>query len=265
MLKLLKIEWLKLKNYRTFWVLTILYMLSIVGINFIVFKIQENIFEEKQSKGVAELFIGDRPYSFPSVWQMTAFVSSFLLFLPGLLMIIFITNEFSYKTHRQNIIDGWSRKQFISVKIVMALLLAFLSTIVVSLTAIGFGLQLSNPFSFEKFEFMGYALIEAFSYNLVAILIAILVRRGGLAIGIYFIYTVVLEDVVKLIMNRYLDNTGRFLPLQTTDGLIPLPIFENIQRRIIEPPNYPILLGLAGLYMLLYLFFINRKFLESDL
>src|SRR4030095_12140300 len=117
MLKLLKIEWLKLKNYRTFWILTTLYMLSIVGINFIVFKIQESIFEEKQSKGVAELLIGSRPYSFPTVWQMTAFVSSFLLFLPGLLMIIFITNEFSYKTHRQNIIDGWSRRQFISVKL----------------------------------------------------------------------------------------------------------------------------------------------------
>ena len=265
MLKLLKIEWLKLKNYRTFWVLTILYMFSIVGINFIVFKIQESIFEERQSKGVVELLIGDRPYSFPTVWQMTAFVSSFLLFLPGLLMIIFITNEFSYKTHRQNIIDGWSRKDFISVKILLALLLAILSTIAVSLTAVGFGLQLNNPISFEKFEYIGYSLIEAFSYNLVAILIAILVRRGGLAIGIYFIYAVVLEDVLKLIMNRYLDNTGRFLPLQTTDELIPVPLFQNIQRKLMEPPNYPLLLGIAGIYLLLYLFFINRKFLRSDL
>src|SRR5690349_11643499 len=105
MLKLLKIEWMKLKYYRTFWVLTILYLASIVGINFIVFYIQQRIFEEKQSKGIAEILIGNRPYSFPNVWHMTSYVSSYLLFLPGLLMIIFITNEFSYKTHRQNIID----------------------------------------------------------------------------------------------------------------------------------------------------------------
>jgi hypothetical protein len=265
MLKLLKIEWLKLKNYRTFWILTTLYIISIVGVNLIVFKIQEAIFEERQSKGVAELLIGNKPYSFPNVWQMTSYVSSFILFMPGLLMIIFITNEFSYKTHRQNIIDGWSRNQFISVKIALGVLLALLSTIVVTFTAAGFGYQLNNPFSFERFEYIGYSFIEALSYNLVAILIAILVRRGGLAIGIYFLYSVVLEDVIKIIMNKYLNNTGRFLPLQSTDELIPLPLFENIQRRIIMPPNYTLFLGIAALYLILYLFFINRKFLRSDL
>src|SRR5437764_10406442 len=117
MLKLLKIEWMKLRYYRTFWILTSLYLASIVGINFIGYKIEQRIFEEKQSKGIAELIIGQRRYSFPTVWQMTSYLSSFLLFLPGLLMIIFITNEYSYKTHRQNVIDGWSRNQFISVKL----------------------------------------------------------------------------------------------------------------------------------------------------
>ena len=265
MLHLLKIEWLKLKNYRTFWILTVLYTISIVGINFIVFKIEEHIFAEKQSKGVAELLIGDRPYSFPTVWHMTSYVSSFLMFLPGLLMIIFITNEYSYKTHRQNIIDGWSRSQFISVKIVLALLYAILSTVAVAITAIIFGFQLPNEFSLDKIQYLGYFFIQALSYGLAAVLIAVLVKRGGLSIGIYFLYVVVLENVLKLLMNRYLNDTGRFLPLQTTDELIPLPIFENIQRQIIDPPNYPTLLTAAGIYIVLYLFLINRRFLRSDL
>ena len=79
MLKLLKIEWMKLRYYRTFWILTSLYLASIVGINFIVYKIEQRIFEEKQSKGIAEMIIGQRRYSFPTVWQMTSYVSSFLL------------------------------------------------------------------------------------------------------------------------------------------------------------------------------------------
>jgi hypothetical protein len=265
MIKLLKIEWMKLKYYRTFWILTSLYLASIVGINFIVFKIQQRIFEEKQSKGVAELVIGQRPYSFPTVWQMTSYVSSFLLFLPGLLMIIFITNEFSYKTHRQNIIDGWSRYQFISVKIVLALLLSILSTIMVAVTAIIFGSQLDNSFTLDKIEYVGYYFIQALSYTLAASLIAILVRRGGLAIGIYFTYAVVLENVAAKVMNYYLNDTGRFLPLQSTDELIPLPIFQSIQKRIITPPDYPALLTAAAIYLVLYLFLINRRFLRSDL
>src|ERR1700730_13794892 len=265
MLNLLKVEWLKLKNYRTFWVLTGLYLVSIIGINFIVFRIEQKIYEAKQSKGMAEMIIGNRPYSFPTVWQMTAYVSSFLLFLPGLLMIIFITNEFSYKTHRQNIIDGWSRNQFISVKIAIAILISVLSTIMVFITAIIFGLQLKNEFTFDKIFYLGYFFIQCISYSLAAILIAVLVRRGGLAIGFYFLYAVVLENVLKLLMNHYLNDTGRFLPLQSTDELIPAPVLENIQRQFIGAPNYPALLTAAGIYLALYLFFINRKFLKTDL
>jgi len=265
MLRLLKIEWLKLKNYRTFWVLTILYLVSIVGINFITFWIERKVYEAKQSKGIAELVIGNRPYSFPTVWHMTAYMSSYLLFLPGLLMIIFITNEYSYKTHRQNIIDGWSRNQFISVKIAVAFLLSLISTLMVIVTAMIFGFQLDNPFSLEKFEYVGYYFIQAVIYTLASVLIAVLVRRGGLAIGFYFLYVVVLENALKAIMNRYLNDTGRFLPIQSADDLIPLPIFENIQRQIIKPPEYPILLSTVAVYLVLYLFFINRKFLRSDL
>ena len=265
MLHLLKIEWLKLKNYRTFWILTILYLITIGGLNYIVFYIQQSIFEERQSKGIAELVIGNRPYSFPTVWQMTSFVSGFLLFLPGLLMIIFVTNEFSFKTHRQNIIDGWSRNQFISVKLLLAFLVSLLSTLVVIVTATIFGLQLDNPFSLEKFQYVGYYFLEALSYSLASVLIAILVRRGGLAIGIYFMYAVVLENVIARVMNHFLNETGRFLPLESSDELIPLPVFENIQRQIIKPPDYPILLTTVGIYLILYLFFINRKFLRSDL
>jgi ABC-type transport system involved in multi-copper enzyme maturation permease subunit len=265
MLRLLKIEWLKLKNYRTFWILTILYLVSIVGLNFIVFWIEKKVFEEKQSKGIAEMVIGNRPYSFPTVWQMSSWLSGFLLFLPGLLMIIFITNEYSYKTHRQNIIDGWSRKQFISVKLMLALLLAILSTLMVAITAMIFGFQLNNAFTFEKIEYVGYFFLQALSYCLVSVLIAIFVRRGGLAIGIYFMYAVVLENVAARLMNHFLNDTGRFLPLQSSDELIPFPVFEQIQRQIIEPPNYPVLFTVVGAYILLYLLLINRSFLRSDL
>ena len=270
MLHLLKIEWLKLKNYRTFWILLSLYLLSIYGLNFIVYRIQEKIYEAKQSKGMVEVLIGNRPYSFPTVWQMSAYVSSFLLFLPGLLMIIFITNEYSYKTHRQNIIDGWSRSQFISVKIVLAVLIAFISSIMVIITAIFLGLQLNSEFSIDKIEYIGYFFIQALSYSLASILIAVVVRRGGLAIGFYFLYVVVLENVLNILLNRFLDTQyfnriGRFLPLQASDELIPLPIFENIQRQIIAPPNYPALLTAVGIYLVVFLFLINRKFLRSDL
>ncbi|AXY77699.1 hypothetical protein D3H65_28595 [Paraflavitalea soli] len=256
---------MKLKNYRTFWILSILYVVSIFGANYIVYRIQQAIFEEKQAKGVVQLFIGGPPFAFPNVWHTTTYISSFLLLLPGLLMIISVTNEYSFKTHRQNVIDGWNRREFISTKIMLALIGALFSTILVTLTALSFGFLQGEPFTTEKSIKVFYFFIQALSYSLVALLFALLFKRGGLAIGIFFLYPLVLENLISALMNRYLDFSGRYLPLESTDNLIPFPLFENVQRQIIKAPNFTALLIVALVYIALYVFFISRKFETDDL
>lgn len=265
MLQRLSIEWMKLKHYRTFWILSLLYMVSIFGANYIVFRVQQAIYEEKQSKGMAELVLGTPPFAFPNVWHTTTYISSFLLFLPGLLMIISVTNEYSYRTHRQNIIDGWNRREFIIMKIVLAAIGALISTVFVALTALLFGFVQGEPFTTEKGIFIFYFFIQALSYSLVALLFAILFKRGGLAIGIFFLYALVLENLIAGLMNRFLDYSGRYLPLESTDNLIPFPLLENVQRKIIKAPNITALLIVSLVYLVLYYFFINRKFETDDL
>ena len=262
---LLKIEWLKLKNYRTFWILSGLYLVSIFGINYIVYRIQENIYNAKQAKGMAEMLIGSRPYSFPTVWQMTPYVSSFLLFLPGLLLIISITNEYSYKTHRQNIIDGWSRRDFISVKLVLAVIVAFVSMVMVFFTALSFGYLSGSSFDYEKIYYMGYFFIQTLSYCMVAILFSILFKRGALAIGVFFLYSLVLENLIAKPLSHYYNGAGRFFPLESTDTLIPLPVFENMQRQVSAAPNYTVILIIAIIYLALYTLGATTKFDKDDL
>lgn len=265
MIKLLKIEWLKLKNYRTFWILSILYLVSIIGINYIVYRIQQNIYESKQAQGMAEMVLGRPPFDFPEVWHNASYWSSWLLFLPGLLMIITVTNEYSFKTHRQNIIDGWSRQQFITVKIVECVLWAFISTVMVVITALLFGFQGASELDFDKVHFVGYFFIQALSYSMVGLFFAVLFRRGGLAIGVFILYLLVLENLIALLLNRYANFAGRYLPLESSDNLIPFPILENVQKQIFKAPNYTALLITSIIYLVLYFFFITKKFKSDDL
>ena len=263
MLQLLKVEWMKVKYYRTFWVLSLLYLVSIYGVNYVAWLIQN---QRPKKNDMANILIGNPPFEFPEVWQTVSYVSSFLLFIPGLLIIISYTNEFSYKTHRQNIIDGWSRKQFISVKMMMTLVLAIVSTIAVFITAAGFGLyENAGGFSFEKIEYIGYFFIEALSYSAVALLFALLFKRSGIAIGVFFLYAVVLENMIAGLLNRYVNNIGRFLPLESTDNLIPFPFLRNVvnQFRTITPPVY--LLIAAAVYLGIYSYVCLRKFETDDL
>lgn len=267
MLKLLSIEWLKLKNYRTFWILSGLYLLSITGANFIIFQIQQAIYNAKEAKGMAQMILGATPYSFPLNWQATAYVSSYLLFIPGLIMIISITNEYSYRTHRQNIIDGWTRREFILVKIITGFLLALASAFMVMITAVLFGFADGNSgFSFDNVYHIGLYLLQAFSYIMVAMLIAILFKRGGLAIGIYFLYSLIIENVMNLLFTFKAKTTaGRYLPLQSTDELIHFPAMKKIQDQLMAPPNQTVMLVVALVYLSAYIYFTIRKFETDDL
>lgn len=264
--QLLAIEWMKLKNYRAFWILLCLYIATIFGANYIVFRVQENFYQIRQAKGIVQMVLGT-PYSFPMVWQTTANISSFLLFIPGLILIITITNEYSYKTHRQNIIDGWTRLQFIVAKIMMAGLLSLLSTVVVIMAATLYGfMEGSNSFSFDGFSYIWLYLLQAMSYIMVAVLMAVLFKRGGLAIGVFFSYALVLEQIIVLLLNKYANFAGRYMPLETTDMLVPFPRIQEMMNKLIStPPNYTALFVAALVYLAAYLFFVINKFRTDDL
>src|SRR4249920_2835928 len=117
MINLLKIEWMKIKNYRTFWILLAITFICIPAFNYSFYDLTDNSFPKIKGKSIL-----GTPFSFPDVWQTVAFNSSLLLFIPAILIITLTTNEFTYKTHRQNIIDGWNRNQFIGVKLIEILL-----------------------------------------------------------------------------------------------------------------------------------------------
>src|SRR5215216_6037575 len=135
MVHLLKIEWLKVKNYKTFWIFTVLYFVSILGINYTGYYINELAITSMPGSSA----ILGSPYGFPKVWQTVGWMSSWLLYFPGILFIMLLTNEFNFKTHRQNIIDGWSRFQFITVKVIFALLFSLVATLFNFIVALLFG------------------------------------------------------------------------------------------------------------------------------
>jgi ABC-2 type transport system permease protein len=267
MLQLLKIEWLKVKNYRTFWILSALYLISIWGINYIVYVIQWKIYHDKKTGDAAKLFLGGPPYAFPKVWAMTAYVSSFLLFIAGLLMIITVTNEFSFKTHRQNIIDGETRTQFIVTKLVSGVVVASVSTLFVFLTAMFFGFAAeSSNFSFENFPYIFYFFLQALSYCWLAVFFSLLFKRSGISIGLFFLYTIVLENVLVQALNYYANGSGKYLPIQSSDELLPLPFLEKVQRQISSNEvNTTLQLILVFAYLAAYFFLSKRKFETDDL
>ncbi|AEW03543.1 hypothetical protein A4D02_19600 [Niastella koreensis] len=265
--QLLALEWMKLKNYRAFWILFCIYLATIFGANYIIYRIQVYIYDERQAKGIAAMVLGNPPYSFPTVWQAAAHVSSWLLFIPGLIMILTVTNEYSFKTHRQNVIDGLTRRQFITSKILFAAVLAVISTVTVVITATIFGFMSGDAsFSFEGFSYIGYYLFQAMSYIMVALLMGVLFKRGALAIGVFFAYSTVLEQILVMVLNKFANYTGRYLPLETTDIMVPFPYIQGLAKKLLATePNYTAVFITSVVYLAAYLFITIKKFQTDDM
>ncbi len=125
---IIKTEWLKLKNYLSFWLLLLATAVSYPGINAIVyFGYDESTKPKNQSGQLLKMLLGN-PFHFPEVYHTTAYLSSFFTFIPAIVVIMLITNEYQFRTHRQNIIDGWQKNTFIWGKFISVVLVSVLVT-----------------------------------------------------------------------------------------------------------------------------------------
>ena len=219
MIKLLAIEWLKIKSYKTFWILLGLFALFLPLFNLIF------------SSKIFNFGSGGLPglnYSFPGVWSSYSYFASIFVMFISFLIIILISNEYTYKTHRQNIIDGHTRLQFFHAKVGLVVMLALFTTLYTAVGAMVFGMAYSNSYIYftSGMISLGYFFILCLNYYGFAMMLSLLLRRSGLTIGIYLIYALFVETIIGALLNYYSKGAhlGFYLPLQSSDELLPFPL-----------------------------------------
>ncbi|MEZ5035184.1 MAG: ABC transporter permease [Chitinophagaceae bacterium] len=260
MFKNLQIEWMKIKNYRVFQVFSVLYLVGILLIIYIFYKIYTQLIARVTGGADDDLF---KLFSQDSIWTTVCFATSFLLYLPGMVVINLFINEVNYKTHRQNIIDGWKRETFIYTKIA---LIICMSIVVLLMNVVATYIMCNvthTPFSISHgLDILGLSFLQTFIYLMFALLLATFFRKSGVAIIVYFIYGLLFESVLMWIFSKIIPGSQHFLPLQVADSLISFPemkgIFDN-------NPGLPIMLFAALAYAVLYMYLTVRKYKYDDL
>jgi ABC-2 type transport system permease protein len=228
MTSLLKTEWLKIRKYPAFWGMAAIVALSYPGINYMFYRGFKNLMEHGKAKAtmVMKMLLGN-PFTFPEVWHTVAYASSIFVFIPSIVVIMFITNEYTYKTHRQNIIDGWSRNQFLSGKLIDVLIISLITTAFFVLVALLIGyLNFSEGSTkiWEQSNYIGLFFLQTLSQLSIAFLIAFLFRKAFIALGVFLFYKIA-EKILVLIAMFKANDLGRFLPLEVSNRLIPAPAF----------------------------------------
>jgi ABC-2 type transport system permease protein len=228
MFALIKIEWLKIKKYPAFWWMLGFVILAYPGFTAIGYQAFKEGTGKKDMVGAATKMLLGSPFGFPEVWQTVAFFSSLFVLLPSILVIMLVTNEYTYKTHRQNVIDGWSRAQFMTSKLFDVLIVSIVATIAYAAVALICGL-ITDPDNTGmwamKLQFIPLFLLQTFAQLSIAFLLGYLVKKAFIALGIFLFYYLIVENIAVGYSYWKLNDIGKFLPFEISDRLIPPPSF----------------------------------------
>ena len=177
MIRILKIEWDKLRSYRAFWVMIILYLFILSAIIFGLPALLDYVASKTEGAAQVKVF-KSLVFNFPDIWQNISFVASFRAFIKiilAIIVVIVITNEFTFHTIRANVMNGMSRNEFLIGKMELVLLFSLLSTLIIFLSGLYLGLTNSSYISvskiFSKMSFLFAYFLEIFTYLTFSLLI----------------------------------------------------------------------------------------------
>jgi len=169
MKSIIRIEFRKLFKSPAFWLIIGLYTVSLItilaGTEAFINKVVSNA--QKNSPIPIPTF---SLYAFPYVWHNLTYVAGLYKFLPAFTVILFITNEYSYRTIRHHIITGMSRESFFASKLLSTAGLSILSGVTVFLTGNSNGVYLHGMiFILEIFKPVNFFycpiyMLEIFAY-----------------------------------------------------------------------------------------------------
>lgn len=266
MLHLLKIDLKKLTSYRTFWVICGLYfftlgMATASGMEFL--KWLANMIE-----GFGQSINIDRIplYHFPDVWQNLAWSSGLLKIMLGIMVLISITNEYTYRTIRQNIIDGLSRSEFLISKMMTNLLLSVLSMVLVFLIALVTGLIYSpqlTDYMFNGIEFYPAYFLEVFAFLSFALMLGIFIQRSGLSI-VLLLNSYLIELIIKENIDEYVPQLIQFFPMESIMNLVPMPFARYAFQEIQDYVSFTAV-GIAIVWTFLFNYFSYLKLKKADI
>lgn len=229
MLRLLTIEFHKLRHNRASRVLSIIYfglLTCIALIAAIKFDIGPIKFH------LAELGI----FNFPYIWHFNTYMAAIIKFFLLLVIVSMMANEYSYKTLKQNLIDGLSKKEFILSKFYAVLAFAAFSTVFVFVVSLILGFIYSDYNEFgiivSDLEYLLAFFVKLVGFFSFGLFFGILVKRSAFAVGAMVVWLII-ESMFKGFLfynfrgaDDIFDRVGQimqFFPFEAMSNLIKEP------------------------------------------
>lgn len=230
-MKILKLEWLKLRGHNFFWIgggIFVLLMLLLTTQFGKVTLLPTQ--EEGQGMVTFDNFADAGIYKLPYLWHNLTYVASWLKFIPAFLLLFFVSNEFSYKTYRQNVIDGLSVGKFYWGKILYSILFSLFAVLLLIVCGLVMGLQYNAGAGLAGYlqhtDYLLAYFAEVWCFTVFALFLTFLFKRSTISIIVVIGYYIFVEPILGFILGEPLKF---YLPLAPSRELILWPFNRLFQ------------------------------------
>ena len=264
-------EWLKFKKNA---------VVSLLAMMFVVF-MPTSIFIGKEFKNVPPPLPNNSIFfEFPSMWSYLGYVGNWLVFFfIGLMVIYMITSEVSYKTMRQNIINGYTRHDFYISKFAATIGLCLIATLMYLVIGFLIGwFHTDDPdlsFAFDNNWAVPRFFLMSLGYCSLGFFIAFLLRRSGISVMLYLSYVILIEIILRWGVHGKLiglkNSSINYYPANSFEDLMPNPLFKYAEAIPMKDLEFDFLLtyGQAAIssvaYIVLFFGLSYYLFLKRDI
>lgn len=241
MKRLIRIEWLKNYSYLPVILFSGIYFVLVIGFTLLC------SLKSIPILGIPVNIRNQGFLNFPQIWNFLTYMTALLKIFLGLIVIFTISNEFTAKMFKQNVIDGLSKKEFIFSKVLTIGILSFISTLVVFLMGLILGYSFSSETDFslvsKEFYFIFGYFLKLFTFLSFLFFITVLLKRVVFVFLSFFIWWIIeiiliVAEYSSKVVEKF-DNQGNritekpfllteYLPLNSMSSLIEEP-FQRIR------------------------------------
>ena len=228
MKRLLLIEYHKMIASRSSRMLIIAY--------FVLLSLIASIAAIKFDIGPIEFHLAEQGiFNFPFIWHFNSFIAALFKIFLAVVIVSMVANEYSYKTIKQNLIDGLSKYELLKSKVLMVVALSLSSTVFIFILSLILGYRFSDyneiGIVFRDLEYLLAYFIKLVSFFSFCLFLGILIKRSAFALGFLAVWQMAegisfglmkwkLSDVVSYVSA---EQVFAFFPLNSMSELIPQP------------------------------------------
>lgn len=228
MKRLLQIEYHKMMANRSSRVLIVAY--------FVLLSLIATIAAIKFDIGPIEFHLVEQGiFNFPYIWHFNTYIAAIFKLFLAVVIVSMMANEYSYKTLKQNLIDGLSKYELLKSKVLMVVVLSLASTLFVFLLSLvlGYGFSDYNEIRivFRDLEYLVAYFVKLLGFFSFCLFLGILIKRSAFALGFLAVWQMaegIGFGLMKWKLSDYLpsitaEQVFAFFPLNSMSELIPQP------------------------------------------